>query len=161
MNEEQFAYLSALNTAVELVWCGADLLLDVPDDIATTARTIIEETENSSGCEFSYNDGVVTVFDTDCAFVEALAKIFQATLKKFAIDLPIVIEYANYCDNHRAGGFSGGVVVVTASEEHWMSTSQWGEEVVKKLQSVRELEKIGSPEICMETSTPFRIIGSQ
>lgn len=104
----------------------ATVTVPVTELMVRDARAILDEHEYY-GTSVSYsvlrNGLYVTCEET--GDIEVLVDILQAAMAEFNIRGALSIEWANTCDKLRAGEFSGGAVVITKDDTHWMSTTSW------------------------------------
>ena len=143
LGREAAVFACCLNEGIALAEASTESVVDLlesaayPADLTALAREIRDRHADSTGCFFDAegegDDVNLVVYTDDHCCVGAVADVIQATLARFAVGLPVVIEYAQTCSKPRQGEFGGGAVVVTADAQHWMSTTAWAERKAAEL----------------------------
>lgn len=129
------------------VWPDAALIGDgrrvsVNDHLKTDALAIAKEMDWSDvGAQFEAGlDGDLYISGGESPNIETIARILQATMIRFNLPGPTVIEWANTCDKLRAGEFTGGAAVITQASQRWMNTTQWAEQTCAAMEREAALD---------------------
>lgn len=64
----------------------------------------------------------------------------QDFIKQFRPTAIFAFEWANDCSKARLDAYGGGAVVITARKIHYMNTSTWMSNTVKKIEKSREVD---------------------
>lgn len=73
------------------------------------------------------------IFSEESGLVDAVEYVVQKFLEKFRPQQYFSMEWAATCSKPRIDGFGGGAIFVTAKGSQWISTGQWVEDRVTKL----------------------------
>lgn len=97
--------------------------------------------EDEDGCtktDFDWSigrEGGFSVFFKDngeSGNVDQIADFVEEYLKKFEISGHFRMTWADFCDKHRPGEFGGGLAVITAKGQSWLSENNWVTETLGK-----------------------------
>lgn len=112
--------------------------VDIHDYLAANVRPC-EEENSENGLSWSFendeNDRPFLWLRTEHGgeSLELTAALIQLFLCRFKIKEPWTVTWACTCSKPELDAFSGGGLVVTRTEMHWLDTSSWCQEKVKSL----------------------------
>lgn len=135
---EQADYFQRMAAYMEQVVDENDGVPPAADpDIADAVKPLWDkhsEDMNGTGCDSSYDDGLLWIRD-DCGQpnLDLVGDLLQAYLKKFDIDTAVTLEFACTCSKPRIDAFGGGAAVITKDAQHWMHTNTWVQETLAEL----------------------------
>lgn len=121
---------------------GAGRRVPVDDRLKTDALAIAKDMDWGD-VSASFEAGIeadLYVSGGESPSVETIARILQATMIRFNLPGPTVIEWANTCDKLRAGEFTGGAAVITQASQRWMNTTQWAEQTCAAMEREAALD---------------------
>jgi len=144
--EEAMRFAQRLDSAVYCVEPGEEGTLEfIPDgedygrEIEELAFTIYKDNESRSGCTFAVKEGKLYVYSDEGGEPQVVADILQHTMCRFKLPKAVIIEYADTCSKPLPNAYGGGVIVVTAEEQHHMHTHEWSVRKAAELAEKHEL----------------------
>lgn len=89
-----------------------------------------EDGDECSCFDVRIHDDTVVLCDEDGSVVmDHVAAVLRAYLCRFRISAPAIVPYANTASRSVVDAFDGGVIVVWARREAWLTASHAGEQI--------------------------------
>ncbi|ARJ65976.1 hypothetical protein WV31_10085 [Magnetospirillum sp. ME-1] len=126
-------HLIALAEAIQAAADEEEMPEGTSEPMAEKAREIADMYNRGLDARLEAEGDGLIIWAEDHGCVGATADAIQDAMATFGIAEPVILEYADTCSRMRSGEFGGGAVVITATAQEWMNTSDWARQTARRL----------------------------